>query len=194
MRGNPELQWPNVPRRPVFPGLATFYGKRFSQNTILHFITRYVIKLPRMIYSVPGQSELLKMLPYTIEKGRKLSKCTFNESDQPAHPVFWLEFCRTLFGKRRLEGGQRSFRSDGVHSQADLSLAHIFSRYRWNLFNASRWKMPLWHMWTAEILISMHIRAVIFRHSLFLDIYYSIHWFCKRATKMQISLCECAGL
>ena len=32
-----------------------------------------------------------------------------------------------------------------------------------------------------------------FEHSLFVDIYYSIHWFCKRAMQALISLRECAG-
>ena len=39
----------------------------------------------------------------------------------------------------------------------------------------------------------MRIRAVWSEHSLFVDIYYSIHWFCKRTTKAQISLRECKG-
>ena len=37
------------------------------------------------------------------------------------------------------------------------------------------------------------LRAVGFRHALVIDIYYSIHWFCKRAMKALISLCEGTG-
>ena len=37
----------------------------------------------------------------------------------------------------------------------------------------------------------VHIRAICTGHSLFVDIYYNIHWFCKPATKALISLCVC---
>ena len=53
-------------------------------------------------------------------------------------------------------------------------------------------KMPLCHMRTAKVRTRMRIRAVRSRHSLFVDIYYPIHWFCKRKTKAQISLRKCA--
>ena len=41
--------------------------------------------------------------------------------------------------------------------------------------------------------ISMRIRAVCTEHYRFVDIYYSIHWFCRWATKSLISLRECTG-
>ena len=39
----------------------------------------------------------------------------------------------------------------------------------------------------------MPIRAVWSGYSLFVDIYYSIHWLCKRTTQALISLRNCAG-
>ena len=53
--------------------------------------------------------------------------------------------------------------------------------------------MPLCHMRTAKVQISVCIQAIWSRHDLFVDIYYSIHWFCKRIATAQISLRECAG-
>ena len=58
----------------------------------------------------------------------------------------------------------------------------------------AKWKKrPLCHMRTTKIQVSIHIRAVWSQHSLFVDIYYSFHWFCKRATKALISMCEFAN-
>ena len=51
----------------------------------------------------------------------------------------------------------------------------------------------LCHMWTVKVQISMCICAVWSGHSLFVDIYFNIHWFFKRATKAVISLRKCAG-
>ena len=51
----------------------------------------------------------------------------------------------------------------------------------------------LCHMRTARIQMSLRIRTVLSGHSLFVDIYYSIHWFFKRVTKTLISLRKCAG-
>ena len=46
---------------------------------------------------------------------------------------------------------------------------------------------------TASPQMSVRIRAVWSEHYLFDDLYYSIHWLCKRVTKVQISLRECTG-
>ena len=54
-------------------------------------------------------------------------------------------------------------------------------------------KKPLCHMRTAKINMSVRIRAIWPGHSLCVDIYYTIHWFCKRATKALNSLRKCAG-
>ena len=59
------------------------------------------------------------------------------------------------------------------------------------MFNVGKW--PLWHMRTAKVQMGVCIRKVWSGHSLFVDIYYSIHWFCNRTTKAMISLRECAG-
>ena len=44
-----------------------------------------------------------------------------------------------------------------------------------------------------SVQVSMRIRAVWSEHPLFVDIYYSIHCFCKRTMKALISLRLCAG-
>ena len=49
-------------------------------------------------------------------------------------------------------------------------------------------KRPLCHMRTAKFQMSVRIRAAWFGHSMFMDVYYSIYWCCKRVTKAQISL------
>ena len=54
-------------------------------------------------------------------------------------------------------------------------------------------KRPWCHIQTGKVQMSMHIRAVWSGHSLFIDIYYNIHGFCKRSRKAQISLRKCAG-
>ena len=54
-------------------------------------------------------------------------------------------------------------------------------------------KRPLCHVRTAKVQMSERIHAVWYWHSLFIDIYYSIHWFCMRTTKVQINLRKCAG-
>ena len=54
-------------------------------------------------------------------------------------------------------------------------------------------KGPLHQMWTAKLQISTSIHAVWSEHSLFVNIYYSVHWFFNRTTEAKISLCECAG-
>ena len=46
-------------------------------------------------------------------------------------------------------------------------------------------------MRTAKVQMNLRINLVWFGHSLFVDIYYSIH--CQRTTQAQISLCQCAG-
>ena len=55
------------------------------------------------------------------------------------------------------------------------------------------WKRPLSQMWTAKVQMSVRIRAVWSGHSLLVNIYYNVNWFCKRATKALISLRLCAG-
>ena len=44
-------------------------------------------------------------------------------------------------------------------------------------------KRPSCHMQTAKVWMRIHICVVWSGHSLFANIYYTIHWFCKRATK-----------
>ena len=46
-------------------------------------------------------------------------------------------------------------------------------------------------MRTAKVQMNLRINVVWFGHSLFVDIYYSIH--CQRTTQAQISLCQCEG-
>ena len=41
---------------------------------------------------------------------------------------------------------------------------------------------------TAKVKISVCIRATWSRHSLFVDLHYSIHWFCNRTSKAQIGM------
>ena len=48
-------------------------------------------------------------------------------------------------------------------------------------------QIPLCHMRKAKDMMSVHMRAVWSGHSLFVDIFYSIHWLCKRTIKAQIS-------
>ena len=54
-------------------------------------------------------------------------------------------------------------------------------------------KKTLCHIWTVKVKMSVHIHAVWSGHSLFVNIYYSIYWFCKRTMKASISLRECVG-
>ena len=49
-------------------------------------------------------------------------------------------------------------------------------------------KEPLCNLQKEKAQISMCICAVWSEHHMFVDIYYSIHWFCKRTTKALISL------
>ena len=44
-----------------------------------------------------------------------------------------------------------------------------------------------------KVQMSVRIWAVWSGHCIFVKIYYSIHWFCQRATKAQISLRLCTG-
>ena len=62
-----------------------------------------------------------------------------------------------------------------------------------NTVDAHCGKGLLCHMQTANVQISMRIRTVWSDQSLFVDIYYSIHWFCRRTTKAPISLRIRAG-
>ena len=55
-------------------------------------------------------------------------------------------------------------------------------------------KGRLFSMRTGRAQVSLRIRAVWSGPSLFVKIYYSIHWFCKRTTKALISLRNCLGL
>ena len=54
-------------------------------------------------------------------------------------------------------------------------------------------KRTLCLMPTAKVLMRVCIHTVWSGHSLFVDIYYNIHWFCKWAMKVLISLQKCAG-
>ena len=54
-------------------------------------------------------------------------------------------------------------------------------------------KRPLYNLQTTLVQISMRIRRVLSEHFLYIDIYYSIHWFCKGTMKALISLRLCAG-
>ena len=54
-------------------------------------------------------------------------------------------------------------------------------------------KRSLCHMHTANVQINLHTHAVWSGHSLSVNIYYSIHSFCKQTMKAQISLHGCAG-
>ena len=54
-------------------------------------------------------------------------------------------------------------------------------------------KRHLCHLRTAKVQMSVRIRATWSEHSLFIDIYNNIYWFCKRAAKALISLRKCAG-
>ena len=54
-------------------------------------------------------------------------------------------------------------------------------------------KMPLSHIQTDTLQMSVRIRAVWSGHSLLVDICYSIRWLNKRTTKALISLNKCAG-
>ena len=77
-------------------------------------------------------------------------------------------------------------RDDGVNSLPYLSWNLNKSTYY--LLKRNVGKKLLCFMQTAKIQISVRIRAVWSGHSLFVDIYYSSHWFCKRTTKAQISV------
>ena len=48
-------------------------------------------------------------------------------------------------------------------------------------------------MWTVKVQMRLHTHAVYSEQSLFIDIYYNYHWFIRRTTKAQISLCKCTG-
>ena len=54
-------------------------------------------------------------------------------------------------------------------------------------------KRPLCHMQRGKVQMSVCICAVWSRHSLFINTYYSIHWFCKWAMVALISLPKWAG-
>ena len=88
--------------------------------------------------------------------------------------------------------------SDCAYAKADLRLCCPHMPKDMFLHGAAHMmhhvgKQLLCHMWTAQAQISMRIHAVCSEHSLFINIYYSTHWFCKQATRVLISLHEGAG-
>ena len=52
-------------------------------------------------------------------------------------------------------------------------------------------KRHLCHLQTAKVQMRVHILAAWSGHSLFIDMYYNIHWFCKQAMKALISTHIC---
>ena len=121
------------------------------------------------------------------------------DSDHPAHgqSIIQAFFCSPLMHpivfNDSISGQWRPW-SDCANAQADLAplwhmpedtflhdAAHVMHNVE---------KGPLCNMRTAKVRMSVCIRAVWSGHSLFVDIYYSIRWFCKRTAK---DLIICAG-
>ena len=103
-------------------------------------------------------------------------------SNEYPQSVFWAEIWKII----------RSFLSESFHFLVVKFLIylnrHVFVMILPNLGNR-----PLCHRRTAKLQMSVYIRAVSSGRTLFVDIYYSIHWFCKRTTQVRISLRKCAG-
>ena len=68
-----------------------------------------------------------------------------------------------------------------------MLLLHFYKPY-----NAKRGKGALWHRRTVMVRISMRIRAAWCGQSLFLHIWFSIYWCCKRTMRALIGMPICA--